>query len=88
MVFFRLNLREIISNLNRKAVWRYKPATQKQIDLLIKFGIPVPHGIKMGKAGTLITRRLHGALAGEKLEKMQEKIKAKENEMMSRNSFK
>jgi hypothetical protein len=38
-----------------KAKWRMRPATQKQIDVLRRWGIPIPKGLTCGQASDLIT---------------------------------
>jgi ATP-dependent helicase IRC3 len=38
-----------------KAKWRTRPATQKQIDVLRRWGIPIPKGLTCGQASDLIT---------------------------------
>ncbi len=37
------------------AKWRMRPATQKQIDVLRRWGIPIPKGLTCGQASDLIT---------------------------------
>jgi hypothetical protein len=65
----------VVMNMTYRATWRFKAASESQLALLLKFGLP-SEGLNSGQAADLITRRIHGAKgSGMKVRRSHDKSK-------------